>query len=284
MAKNLTQRTSLFRFTKMHGLGNDFIVIDDLGKPKGSHAPLTPELARQACDRRLGIGADQILWLKAPEGQGAEVRMEILNSDGSTAEMCGNGIRAAALYLHRHAEGLKGRTDYRIESLAGVKAVRVSPEGTVRVDMGVPRLGAGFPSLGETLELLGEKHSFFEVNMGNPHAVLFVNELGEAPVERLGPVIERHPRFPDRTNVEFVQVEGPHEIRVRVWERGAGVTLACGTGACASAVASLATGQAQGTVRVHLPGGKLEISWAGEGKPVFMEGPATEVFQGEFFG
>jgi diaminopimelate epimerase len=267
-------------FTKMHGLGNDFVVIDDLGKPESQWQPVTPELARRMCDRRLGVGADQLLWLKSPQGS-ASARMDILNADGSVAEMCGNGVRAAALYLYRH--GPERKTEYAIETLGGLKHAEIT-QGDVRVEMGVPVLGAGFPSLGEAIRVLGRELRFYEVDMGNPHAVIFVDRVEAFEVERFGRAIETHPRFPNRTNVEFIEVLSPHEIRVRVWERGAGITLACGTGACASAVASLATGRAHGELEVQLPGGSLKIRWDGARAPVYMTGPAEEVFTGQFIG
>lgn len=276
-------------FVKMHGLGNDFIVVDDhvrvLADWKVRPAteecgPLTPELARAMCDRRFGIGADQILWLRTPvrPEAGAHVRMEILNADGSTAEMCGNGIRAVALYLKAEAFALRG--DYLVETLAGDLRVRLGDEG-IEVDMGLP----GFGAKAETLRAGGREFQFHEISMGNPHAVIFVDP-GERPEEmaaNYGPEIERLPRFPNRTNVEFVEVTSPSAIQVRVWERGAGLTLACGTGACAAAVATLATGRGSGRLRVNLPGGDLRIAWAGPEYSVIMEGPATEVFRGEYF-
>lgn len=265
-------------FLKMQGIGNDFVVIDDLGKP--AHSPITTKAATAICDRRFGVGADQILWLKDAEDRAAHARMEILNADGSSAEMCGNGIRAVGIYLHRYGPKA-GLAQYKVETLAGMKTVDVKGD-QVRVDMGVPTLGGGFPKEGEALEVEGRAQRFFEVNVGNPHAVLFVDRVKEHPVEALGPKIENHGRFPKRTNVEFVEVEGPDAIRVRVWERGAGITLACGTGACASAVASIASGRVKSPVSVHLPGGTLKISWEGQGKPVMMEGPAEEVFRGEY--
>ncbi len=274
-------------FVKMHGLGNDFVVIDDLGK---SPHNLGPQEAQTLCDRRFGIGADQVLWLKASQGPGnagvrCDVRMEILNSDGSSAEMCGNGIRAVALYLQRHS-AIKGRSSYRIETLAGTKIVTIKND-LVNVDMGAPGLGAHFDK-GEALKLSsGQELRFHEVSMGNPHAVFFTDRVSTVDLEKIGPEIERHPRFPKRTNVEFVEVTGPSSIKIRVWERGAGITLACGTGACASAVATLGTGRAQGRLEVVLPGGALQIGWEGASKrsethPVMMEGPATEVFRGEY--
>lgn len=260
-------------FTKMHGLGNDFIVIDE------THAQrLTPETARRLCDRRHGIGADQILWMKKPhDPSNAQARMEIFNADGSQAEMCGNGIRAAALYLAKQSH----KTQYAIETLAGTKFVEI--QGTeVIVNMGEPVLGAHARNpQGELLELKTRRLHFHEINMGNPHAVFFVNSHGAELARELGPEIERHARFPQRTNVEFVEIKSSDTIRVHVWERGAGVTLACGTGACASGVASLLIQKVSGMVNVELPGGRLRVRWEGAGQPTWMQGPATEVFRGE---
>ena len=278
-------------FTKMHGLGNDFIVVSEFAP----HPPLklSPQIARAWCDRRFGIGADQILVV-GPAAQAhsqAHSKMEIWNSDGTTAEMCGNGIRAVALYLFDHApDGLRGRSSYLIETGAGVLEVFIEEMGEgreVRVNMGPPRVLADRP---EKLETPLGVFEFWEVNMGNPHAVFFVPQgesLDELELEKIGPVIEKHPRFPKRTNVEFVQVlqvGGPGRIRVRVWERGAGITLACGTGACASAVATIqanCAGSPGVPLEVILPGGKLRLSWDGKKTgPVWMTGPALEVFSG----
>lgn len=276
-------------FLKMHGLGNDFVVIDNLTaqrRPEAAH--VTPELARKIGDRHFGVGFDQLLWLKpAQDAKAAHAKMDILNTDGSTAEMCGNGIRAVALFLHDHG-GQPGLKEYRIETGAGLLTVRISKDRLVAVDMGVPKLGGGFTPEGKThhpgeeIEVLGEGYHFFEVSLGNPHAVVFRDAVHQFPIERVGPVFESMPRFPRRTNVEFVEVQSTSDLRVRVWERGAGITLACGTGACAAAVTALAAGRVKGKVSVHLPGGTLAISWEGPGHPVIMEGPATEVFRGEF--
>jgi diaminopimelate epimerase len=277
-------------FIKMHGLGNDFIVIDGVsvtqGKLRDQIHKLTPEFARKVCDRRYGIGADQILWIKPAKSKKAVARMEVINSDGSIAEMCGNGIRAVALYLslesgksqRRSGKKTKGAKVFPIETLAGVLEVEV--KGTqARVDMGKPKL-AGKP---EKLLVEGDSIEFWEVNMGNPHAVIFPDEPVDAyPVEVQGPLVECHERFPKRTNVEYVQVNNKNKITVRVWERGAGITLACGTGACASAVAAIASGRAKSPVKVELPGGELLIEWSGDPRhSVFMTGPAEEVFRGE---
>jgi diaminopimelate epimerase len=270
-------------FVKMQGLGNDFVVIDDLKLQSAHSSSIDSKLAVKICDRRFGVGADQILWLRLPKDLSADARMEILNADGSIAEMCGNGIRAVALYLDQK-KGMKRQLSYRIETLAGMKTVAVHGD-QVTVDMGSPALGGGFDASsdgqGEEIEILGQKLKFFEVSMGNPHAVFFVQDFSTYPVEKFGPLIEAHPRFPRRTNVEFVRVLGSNAIEVQVWERGAGITLACGTGACASAVASLATGRVRGEVEVHLPGGNLQIHWLNAGESVMMKGPAVEVFRGE---
>lgn len=271
----MDHKKSVLPFTKMQGLGNDFVVVDELFDPRPK--ALNPVLAQAICDRRFGVGADQILWLKKPHQSDLDARMEILNADGSTAEMCGNGIRAVAVYLRNH--GSTTKLNYSIETLAGV--MQVSFHGDqVEVDMGRPELGGGFTSEGESLSIEGQVFRFFEVSMGNPHAVLFTHSVEEVELEKWGPRIETHPRFPKKTNVEFVQVIDSNTIQVRVWERGAGVTLACGTGACASAVASLKLGNVQNPVLVKLPGGDLKISWSGAS--VKMTGPAKEVYSGSY--
>ncbi|MFZ9595899.1 MAG: diaminopimelate epimerase [Bdellovibrionia bacterium] len=266
-------------FTKMQGLGNDFIVIDELRSTFLDRLWVDGSFAQRICDRRFGVGADQILWLKQPHGKGPDARMEILNADGSQAEMCGNGIRAVAIYLNRHH--FQDRLQFEIETLAGLKLVQLRGQ-KVTVDMGAPTLGGGFPQ-GESLEVMGQSLTFFEVNMGNPHAVFFEGpNLSALRLEELGPQIETHLRFPNRTNVEWVTVENSHRISVRVWERGAGITLACGTGACAAAVAALATARVKTPLEVVLPGGTLQIHWQGGSSSVQMEGPAQEVFRGQF--
>lgn len=265
-------------FTKMHGIGNDFIVVDDFFSK--TVTPLNALVARSMCDRRFGIGADQILWLKSAQTPSSDFRMDILNADGSVAEMCGNGIRAAVLYFHDRLNPQKSR--YEVETLAGLKWADVHGRNVI-VDMGEPQLLGGFSQGGELLALKASAQSnaqlsFYEISMGNPHAVFFTDAL----IEKVGAEIETHSRFPERTNVEFVTVEGPQTIRVRVWERGAGITLACGTGACASAVASIATGRVKSPVTVKLPGGDLVIHWKDPKGPVLMEGPAEEVFSGQY--
>jgi diaminopimelate epimerase len=298
-------------FTKMQGLGNDFIVIDHLNDhlvpESATQIPITPDLARKLCDRRFGIGADQILWLTStpsvtpvggPAG-GVDARMDILNSDGSVAEMCGNGIRAVGIYLekrkglaqHKLNQKERQKGQYQIETLAGIKTVQVSGS-QITVDMGVARVGkeVGKKQSGietELIQIPGQIFQFHEVDVGNPHAVIFVPDVSKVPLETWGPLLETHPRFPRQTNVEFVEVLSQQSIRVRVWERGAGATLACGTGACAAAVVQLAILQSKGTAQteleVELPGGYLKIQWKGFSHSVMMTGPAQEVFQGVYF-
>lgn len=270
-------------FTKMQGLGNDFVVIDSFRDPSLNLSTILPELARQIGDRHFGVGFDQLLIL-GPSAKG-DARMDILDNDGTIAEMCGNGVRAAALYLRtrlgKQAETLK------IETLAGVKTVQIRATGgqsmQFAVDMGAPGMRPEAFGSGEKLKLpkSGAEISFYEVNMGNPHAVVLVPDLTGLPLAAWGPEIEKNPRFAHRTNVEFVQVMDRTRVRVVVWERGAGFTLACGTGACAAAVAGIRRGLLASPVRIGTRGGDLNIAWDGPGQPVLMTGPATTVFSGE---
>jgi len=278
------------RFVKMHGLGNDFVLVDRL-KADGAE-PAWPDLARAMCHRRLGIGADGLL-LVLPSRVG-DVRMRMFNPDGSEAEHCGNGIRCLARYA-REQHGLGGE-ELRVETLAGLNRIGFEhgPDGTplMRVDMGPARLrGLEIPTtldlervIDQPLEVEGERLAISAVSMGNPHAIAFLPDeaaVARFPLERLGPQVEHHPLFPARTNFEVAAVLDPHRVRMRVWERGAGITLACGTGACATAVAAMVKGLARSPVTVHLPGGDLRIEWSGTGS-VFMTGPATYVFTGEW--
>jgi len=275
------------RFTKMHGLGNDYIFVNGLSErlPRVS----LPRLARALSDRHFGIGADGLI-LVLPS-RSAQFRMQVFNADGSEAEMCGNGIRMFARYVYEH--GLTRGRELAVETLAGVIRPRLMVRGgrvaSVRVDMGEPRLERseipmrGKPGrvIGEALRVDGERYEVTAVSMGNPHCVIFVKEVAEFPVARVGPAIERHRAFPRRTNVEFVQVLGRSALRMRVWERGAGETLACGTGACATLVAAVLNGKADRKATVHLPGGDLKIEWRESDNHVYMTGPAEEVFCGE---
>ena len=274
----------MLRFTKMHGAGNDYVVLDGIRE----ELPPIPPLAARLCDRHFGIGADQLLVVRP--SRTADFRMEIYNADGSQVEMCGNGLRAFYKFLRD-----RGHTDddeIRVETLGGVLRPSWAGPDRVRVDMGQPvltpakiptTLGTGDgPLLDIPLEVDGETLQVSSVSMGNPHAVIFVEDPDRADVEHLGPLIEHHSAFPNRVNVEFVTPLGRDRIRQRTWERGAGETLACGSGACAAAVVAMLRGVVDDEVTIELRGGELEISWQGEGTPVFMTGPAAEVFTGEF--
>ncbi|WKU18025.1 diaminopimelate epimerase [Fervidibacter sacchari] len=274
----------------MHGLGNDFVVIGALDNLPLCEDELS-EFARFVCDRHFGVGADGVIWILPSEE--ADFKMRIFNPDGSEAEMCGNGIRCAAKWFYDR-DYAKGEM-VKVETLAGLKTVWVqAKEGkavAVTVDMGEPifntvqipttLLGDGREAIEVPLTIDGvETFTASAVSMGNPHCVIFVDDVNGFPVERVGPKIERHPAFPQRTNVEFVQVVSSNELKVRVWERGAGLTLACGTGACASLVIAAKTGRAERKAMVHLPGGTLSIEWRDDNR-VYMTGPAVEVFRGE---
>jgi len=271
-------------FTKMHGAGNDFVVLD------GIREALPPDLSRAArrlCDRHFGVGADQVLV--ARPARAGDFFMEIYNADGSRVEMCANGVRAFLKYLRDH--GHTEAEEIAVETLGGVVRPRWVGDDRVRVEMGRPILapakipttlgdrGEG-PVLRAPLEVEGQGVEVSCVSMGNPHAVLYVDDVDAAPVATLGPALERHPAFPNRVNVEFVEVVARDRVRQRTWERGTGETLACGSGACAVAVASVLVGLVDRSVAVELRGGTLEIDWPGEGAAVFMTGPAAEVFAG----
>ena len=269
------------RFTKMHGLGNDFILADGFNQT----IPEPGEAARRLCPRRFGVGADGLIL--ALPSQCADARMRIFNADGSEPEMCGNGIRCLGKFLYD--SGLCRKQAMTIETLAGVLTLSLEVEGglarRVRVDMGAPRLESAeipvaAPSNQITLELDGAPTRFFCVSMGNPHAVTFDLYPGDEAFHRLGAMLEKHPIFPARANIEFCRINEAGGIDVRVWERGDGPTLACGTGACAvlTAAASLGLSPRHNTVR--LPGGELDILWAEDGH-LFMTGPAETVYEGE---
>jgi len=269
-------------FTKMHGAGNDFIVLDGI---REALPPIEP-LAARLCDRHFGIGADQLLVVRA--SRSADFRMEIFNADGSQVEMCANGIRAFYKYLRDRSH--TDADEIAVETLGGVVRPRWAGPNRVEVDMGPPvlapariptTLGEGEgPVLDVPLEVGGERLAVSCVSMGNPHAVVYVDDPDTAPVERLGPLLERHPAFPNRVNVEFIAVAGRGRIRQRTWERGAGETLACGSGACAAAVVSILRGVVDHSVEIELRGGELEIEWPSAAAHVRMTGPAAEVFTG----
>lgn len=273
-------------FAKMHGAGNDFVVIDTL-----KNEPLRTldwaSLSRVLLDRHFGIGGDQLLVLEAPCSHEALVRMRIFNPDGSEVEMCGNGIRCAALYSQKFLGA--SQNSFGVETLAGI--VNPNIQGIdVRVDMGLPVLdGERIPVKAKgwvrekPLEIDGVTFFIHAVSMGNPHCVIEVqDEASLQMVETFGPKIERHPFFPNRTNVEFVWVETPRKAKVRVWERGAGLTLACGSGACAVGVALRLIGKLDDEVTLDLPGGTLSVGYKGLGSHVFLKGPAAFVFFGEY--
>jgi len=272
----------LLRFTKMHGLGNDFMVLDLVSQ----HAHIQAKHAKQWGDRNTGIGFDQLLIVEAPSNPDVDFRYRIFNSDGSEVEQCGNGARCFARFVLD--KRLTAKKLIRVETKGGVIELDVRNDGQISVDMGAPRLvPADIPfqaddqALTYALDVESRSEQIFAVSMGNPHAVLRVEDVNSAPVRELGPKIEHHPRFPQRVNVGFIQVIDRHRAQLRVWERGAGETQACGTGACAAAVAAISQGWMDSPVTLDLTGGRLLIEWAGEGHPVIMTGPAVRVYEGQ---
>jgi len=274
-------------FTKMQGAGNDFVVLDGVSRP----VEMTSQRARQIADRHLGVGCDQILLVEKSRGADADFRYRIWNADGGEVEQCGNGARCFVRFVHD--KGLTAKTEIRVETLSGVIAPRLEPDGQVSVDMGVPRFDPGKvpfdpsgmrPVQGDKrwpLEVAGRVVPVAVLSMGNPHAVQTVADVEAAPVACEGPLIERHPRFPKRVNAGYMQVVDRASVRLRVWERGAGETLACGTGACAAVVTGIREGLLGDTVNVATRGGRLTIRWRGVDNPVLMTGPAVTVFEGE---
>ncbi|HJW26842.1 MAG TPA: diaminopimelate epimerase [Rhodocyclaceae bacterium] len=270
------------KFTKMHGLGNDFVVLDGLRQ----HVDLSPEQLRFLADRHFGVGCDQILLVEAPSQAGVDFRYRIFNADGGEVEQCGNGARCFVRFVHE--TGLTAKREIRVETQRGIIAPRLEANGEVTVDMGAPRFKpeeipfvSDSEAVVQPLEVGGETVDITVVSMGNPHAVQVVDSVDTAPVAAQGPAIENHPRFPRRVNVGFMEVAGRHAIRLRVFERGSGETLACGTGACAAVVAGIRRGLLDSPVRVSTRGGDLSIAWGGPGQPVLMTGPAVTVFSGE---
>lgn len=277
----------LISFTKMHGIGNDYIYINCME----SVPDRLPELAEEMSDRHFGVGGDGIVLI-CPSDK-ADFRMRMFNNDGSEARMCGNASRCIAKYVHDHK--LTYKTCISLETLSGIKvlSLNMSPSGeveSVTVDMGEPELNAGLVPVRSTAEKMVEEPvatscgevRVTAVSMGNPHGVVFVDRIEDVPFETLGPELEKHSMWPDRANIEFLQIISPSEARMRVWERGTGETLACGTGACASAVAAALTGRCGREVTIHLRGGDLYIRWANNGH-VMMTGGATEVFEGNYY-
>jgi len=281
------------KFTKMHGAGNDFVVIDAINQK----IDFTPAQWKHLGDRRFGVGADQILVVEKSDKPGCDFRYRIFNNDGGEVEQCGNGSRAFVKFVVE--KGLTSARKITVDTMAGVIAPSLEEDGSITVDMGAPVLEAaqvpfdaeglqGQPEGRETLwplmlELAGQREAVqvSVVSMGNPHAVQVVADVDTAPVELLGPLIEHHPRFPKRVNAGFMQLLDRKHVKLRVFERGAGETLACGTGACAAVVAGIRRGLLDSPVRVDARGGQLSIAWAGEGQPVYLTGPAVTVFEGE---
>jgi len=270
------------RFTKMHGLGNDFVVIDAVRQ----NFALTPAQASFLADRHRGVGCDQILVVGKPSRPGVDFAYRIFNADGSEVEQCGNGARCFVRFVYE--QGLSERRQIRVETRSGIIVPRLEANGEVSVDMGAPSFEpAALPFVSDSLAVIQPLEvdaGVFEitaVSMGNPHAVQVVDQVDEAPVARHGPLIESHPRFPRRVNAGFMQVVDRHAIRLRVYERGAGETQACGSGACAAAVAGIRRGLLDSPVRVAMRGGDLMIAWGGDNTPVIMTGPAVTVFSGE---
>jgi diaminopimelate epimerase len=277
------------KFTKMHGIGNDYVYVNTFDQK----APADPaRLAVAVSDRHFGVGSDGLILIGP--SRTADARMRMFNADGSESEMCGNGVRCVAKYIHDHGIARKPRVT--VETGRGVLTLDLEvvdgKARRVKVDMGAPILQGsdiptrlpGDPPVNVVLTAADHDLEVTAVSMGNPHAVVYVDDVARFPVETVGPAMEHHPAFPRRVNAHFVEVLAPNEVRMRTWERGSGITLACGTGACAVCVAGVLTGRTGRTILAHLPGGDLELEWPSDEGPVFMTGPATEVFTGEWPG
>lgn len=274
------------RFTKMHGLGNDFVVIDAISQ----RIKLNADKVRRLADRRFGVGCDQVLIVEVPQNPDVDFRYRIFNADGSEVENCGNGARCFAKFVTDRK--LTGKSSITVETANGIMVLHVQGNGEVSVDMGAPRIQpadlpftAAEQAVTYPLPLTDTSLEISAVSMGNPHAVTLVDDINEAPVENWGPQVESHSQFPQRVNAGFMQVMSRSEVKLRVYERGAGETLACGTGACAAVVAGRLRNLLDSEVRVHLPGGTLTIRWEGSAEdsdhPVIMTGPAANVFHGQ---
>jgi diaminopimelate epimerase len=272
----------LLKFTKMHGAGNDFVVLDAVRQ----HIELSPEQLRLLADRHFGVGCDQILLVEKAQTKEADFRYRIFNADGGEVEQCGNGARCFMRFVHD--QQLTPKREIVVETQCGLISPRLEQDGRVTVNMGAPNFEpsripfvGGSGAISEALEAAGETLDISALSMGNPHAVQVVEDIERAPVRKSGPLIEQHPRFPNRVNAGFMQVMDRHSLRLRVYERGAGETLSCGTGACAAVVAGIRRDLLDSPVNVATRGGMLTISWAGDGQPVLMTGPAITVFAGE---
>lgn len=273
----------MIRFTKMHGLGNDFVVIDAI---RQTFQPEPAAIAKLA-DRHFGIGFDQLLLVENPVNANADFKYRIFNADGSEVSQCGNGARCFARFVRD--KGLSAKDEVRVDTDAGQLLLKFDADGQITVDMGIPRhrpdeipLLAEHEAKSYQVTVESETYRFGAVSMGNPHAVLQVPSVDTAPVARVGRLLESHPLFPARANIGFMQIVDRGHIKLRVYERGAAETLACGSGACAAAVIAIENGLVDQRVQVELPGGALSISWAGRGAPVMMTGPAVSVFEGTF--
>lgn len=272
----------LLKFTKMHGLGNDFMVVDGVTQK----VFFSPELIKKLSDRHFGIGFDQLLLVEPPFDPEVDFHYRIFNADGSEVQMCGNGARCFVRFVIDHQ--LTSKKDIQVSTVSGVLRLKLNDDDTVTVNMGQPRfeperLPFNAPKQALSYTIRTKDGSEFEhgaVSMGNPHAVFFFDDVKTAPVEKYGRELECHENFPERVNVGFAQVVNPHTMNLRVFERGCGETMACGTGACAAAVVAIAQGRAKSPVSVTLPGGTLKISWDGGSSPVMMSGPATRVYEG----
>ena len=276
------------KFTKMHGIGNDYVYVncfkEEIENPS--------ELARFVSNRNFGVGSDGLILIRPSEK--ADFQMDMYNSDGSQAEMCGNGIRCVGKYVYDY--GLTDKTQITVDTLAGIKYLDLTVEdgkvSKIRVNMGepilkpelVPVISPEDPAVDIPIEVKGKKYNMTCVSMGNPHAVIFMDHVKDRDIEVIGPYFENHTCFPKRTNTEFVEILDRNTVNMRVWERGAGETLACGTGACATAVACVLNDKTEDKITVHLLGGDLQIEWDRETNQIYMTGPATTVFDGELLG
>ena len=270
------------KFSKMHGLGNDFVVLDGIRQS----VALSTDQLRLLGERHFGVGCDQILLVEKPDRPDVDFRYRIFNADGGEVEQCGNGARCFVRFVHD--QGLTNKREIRVETMSGIIVPRLENDGNITVDMGEPVFAPErIPFISPVVDLIqplmvgDEEIQITAVSMGNPHAVQVVTDVDAVPVDRQGPLIESHLRFPQRVNAGFMQVVNRQTIRLRVYERGAGETLACGTGACAAVATGIARGLLDSPVRVETRGGELNIAWQGAGTPVLMTGPAVTVFTGE---
>jgi len=271
-----------FRFTKMHGLGNDFVMLDGVSQK----LIITPERAKHISDRNFGIGCDQILLVEPPKSSDADFKYRIFNADGSEVENCGNGARCFALFVRQR--GLTNKRQIKVQTNSGDMVLHVREDDQVTVNMGEPILEPTqipFQAPNQQtiygLDIEGARYEISSVSMGNPHSVMLVDDVVKFPVHIMGPLVESHINFPKKTNAGFMQIIDKQNMKLRVFERGCGETLACGTGACAAAVAAQLRGLIDTLVHINLPGGQLIIEWQGPGTPVYMTGPATTVFHGQ---